>query len=42
MGLGDEAGEGFVVRKDNKFPALNKVVKLFNRRSHGKEFAVKC
>ena len=40
--LGDGAGEGFVVCIDDKFPALDEVLKLPYRRSHGEEFAVEC
>ena len=42
VGLVYGAGEGFVVHKDDEFPALDGVLKLLYVRGQGEEFAVEC
>ena len=39
-GLHDRAGQGFVVGVDDQLPALDEVLELPDRRSHGQELAV--
>ena len=40
VGLGDGAGEGFVVGEDDEFPALDRVLKLLHGSGHSEEFTV--